>query len=399
MEMYATLRSIKAAKRSVEIGADAISHKTLQNYLVHVGHGRPILYIPVLLLLLCASRIESPHFLVLTVTAQAAVLFAQTICAQKLTKNLAAGTGPISTHSFTFLCFLSGSLWSAAMLPVSAIIGKDVIATVVCVLLLITVSLTCAVMAAQRRFVIAFLSGFAVFLLPQWIYYRDDNGLIPLAGTITLTLILNWLSLGIRVQARHAIKVQMENEILASQLAEALDAATFLSQRDSLTGLLNRRAFEDAAIMVKEMGSQGEIHAIILIDLDHFKSINDAHGHAVGDAVLQGVATLIMQSVGPLDLVGRGDGTVARWGGEEFVILLNNCPTEQAACVAESIRTRLAEHQGQNWPDELAVTGSFGVAPWPSQNSLQSAISNADQAMYAAKRSGRNQTRIYSATS
>lgn len=399
MEMLTTHNTIKTAIVGTEISEHVVADKTLRNYMAYASRGRLTIYAPLFIIVLSANQLDAYKFLFLAVLALLVVHTVQTAYAIRVLAQSCPDALLPPMPGFTFLSFLSGSLWGITMYPAIVMLGENVMAAIMCATILISVSLTAAMKAGQHQFVRAFLAGFALFQLPQDIYHFDRFGWILIVALTLLLVMLVRIAEILGRQSSTAVRVQMENKILADQLAVALSAATHFSQRDSLTGLLNRRAFEEAASDIKAKSHHDTEHAIILIDLDHFKSINDCYGHALGDSVLKTVAAIINMSVGPCDLVGRGDGTVARWGGEEFVILLNNCSTEQAACVAETIRSRLAEHHGQNWPDALVVTGSFGVAPWPSQNSLQSAISNADQAMYAAKRSGRNQTRVYSATS
>ncbi|MCX7284885.1 MAG: GGDEF domain-containing protein, partial [Novosphingobium sp.] len=134
--------------------------------------------------------------------------------------------------------------------------------------------------------------------------------------------------------------------------------------------------------------------SLILIDLDHFKTINDRFGHALGDAVLVKAAELIASHVGPYDVVGRGDGAVARWGGEEFIVLLADCDLAQATSVAEDLRAGLDAMRGIDWPADLRPTGSMGVAQWDAGMALHVCISRADEAMYRAKNAGRN--RVFS---
>ena len=114
-----------------------------------------------------------------------------------------------------------------------------------------------------------------------------------------------------------------------------LDALCDLSSKDALTGLVNRRSFEMAlAREVDRVARSGEPALLLMLDIDHFKAVNDKHGHAAGDLVIRAVAQSIAQTVRPMD-------TVARIGGEEFAIILPNCPTSFGVTVAERIRQRV----------------------------------------------------------
>lgn len=152
---------------------------------------------------------------------------------------------------------------------------------------------------------------------------------------------------------------------------------------DPLTGLLNRESFKrllgDEQRAAK---AEDEPLALIMLDLDHFKSINDRHGHPVGDAVLVEVADRLKSRL-------RGDDLVGRYGGEEFVIGLPRSGLEAARSVAESLRRVLAESPITE--AALNVTASLGLAVFPSHaGDTDRLVKRADQALYAAKNSGRN---------
>lgn len=161
---------------------------------------------------------------------------------------------------------------------------------------------------------------------------------------------------------------------------------------DALTGVHNRRYFEHRQLVEISLSIRyRQPLACMFLDIDHFKRINDGHGHGAGDAVLRQVGQLIQ---GQLRL---GD-TIARWGGEEFVVLLPRTSGVQAAEIAERIRSAIAQH-GLPLPGggELPVTTSIGVAMLRIDPSIreprliaEGLIKNADQALYAAKEGGRN---------
>jgi len=153
--------------------------------------------------------------------------------------------------------------------------------------------------------------------------------------------------------------------------------------RDPLTGLANRRGLENAMAVVKV-----DSGTVICLDLDHFKTLNDTLGHPAGDAALGFVSRVIQDTI-------RDRDTAARIGGEEFAVWLPVTTLEEAAKVAERLRTRLAGRawgwQGQPWP----ITASFGVAGWPeSTGSRDNLIALADQALYEAKERGRNRVEV-----
>lgn len=182
---------------------------------------------------------------------------------------------------------------------------------------------------------------------------------------------------GHAIQRAHAI----ENTRADNHRLEAL------AQTDPLTQLVNRRAL--TIRLVTEMERVRRYNAplaMLLIDLDHFKLINDTYGHLAGDDVLFGVATLLQRAVRTVDLV-------ARYGGEEFVIVLPETGKQGATSFAERLRDRLASHRFViAGSQDIRVTGSIGVAtyPAPGLDSVEDLFRAADAALYRAKGGGRN---------
>ncbi|OYV01083.1 MAG: GGDEF domain-containing protein [Burkholderiales bacterium PBB5] len=156
--------------------------------------------------------------------------------------------------------------------------------------------------------------------------------------------------------------------------------------RDALTGLMNRHAQDHLQHRLVRRDSGDAPAAVLLIDIDHFKRVNDTHGHAGGDAVLKNVAQLLLANVRLGDLV-------MRWGGEEFLIGLPGADDSAALAVAEKLRGCLGAAV-QAMPDgaSLRVTASIGVACLQPGDTLDEAVTRADAALYAAKRGGRDRT-------
>ena len=163
-----------------------------------------------------------------------------------------------------------------------------------------------------------------------------------------------------------------------------------LATTDALTRLLNRRALLDRLSVEVDRARRFKSQlSLLMLDLDHFKTVNDQHGHLAGDNILREIGTLLAGAVRTIDVV-------ARYGGEEFVLILPETSTEGAAVFAERLRERVAERSfDQEGLPGLHLTCSIGVATFPSPRvaSTEDLFARADEALYRAKSGGRNQVR------
>ena len=151
--------------------------------------------------------------------------------------------------------------------------------------------------------------------------------------------------------------------------------------RDALTGLYNRRYMEDAFQRCADQAARNQSpFSIVMIDFDHFKRLNDEHGHAMGDAVLAEAASEILAGIRPCDIA-------CRYGGEELTILLPDCSLEDAAAKSELLRARIERLSDRHG---VPVSASFGVASVPETSQAKDASADADRALYLAKQQGRN---------
>ena len=173
-----------------------------------------------------------------------------------------------------------------------------------------------------------------------------------------------------------------QNQYRVDRYQTTLEA---MASTDPLTGLLNRRAFKSLAEEeLERMRRTDSGVCLVLFDLDHFKQVNDTHGHAFGDRVLTSIANISHGALrGPFDRLGR-------WGGEEFIILLSNVTLEQASGVCERPRKRIAGSDLTFNGQSARVTASFGVAQLHPEMGLQDCIEKADRLLYEAKKNGRN---------
>jgi diguanylate cyclase len=212
------------------------------------------------------------------------------------------------------------------------------------------------------------LNFLSLLLLPTELMMRILWEIVPVA--IVLNLIGTMVVGGL-----------LDRERCSAELELALSEETM---RDPLTGIANRRGFERMVARTADRRSNaGGGSALLVIDLDHFKAINDTYGHEVGDRVL-------MQLGARLEGCLRGEDIVARFGGEEFVVFLPETPVEAAMAVAERLRSEIAEEPFLVSGKKIRVTISIG-AHWESTLAKSAtAFASADRALYAAKSKGRN---------
>ncbi|MBI1905016.1 MAG: GGDEF domain-containing protein [Rhodocyclales bacterium] len=184
-----------------------------------------------------------------------------------------------------------------------------------------------------------------------------------------------------------AVKEAQNNLAAAhAELAFKNQQLETLSITDRLTDIFNRRKLDE--VLEREcLRAQrtGSALSLIIIDVDHFKRVNDTYGHQRGDEVLRDIARILRQNVRALDTVGR-------WGGEEFMIICTETPRAGAAALAESIRTEIENHA---FPDMERITASLGVAECRADGRAEELVRHADQALYRAKEEGRNQVLVY----
>ncbi len=177
---------------------------------------------------------------------------------------------------------------------------------------------------------------------------------------------------------------QDEINRLRNDLERARDEALL----DPMTGILNRRGFDQRiASLLAHKSDAGVSHCLVMLDIDHFKKVNDTHGHLMGDRVIQAVGEILRTSV------THSAHTAARYGGEEFALLLPQTSLDQSIQLAEAVRTRTKAMKIRNRTTQevmLTVTISGGVAEMKADDDAASLISRADAALYAAKNGGRD---------
>lgn len=199
---------------------------------------------------------------------------------------------------------------------------------------------------------------------------------------------LTW-AMGALTKERQSLEARVQER--TRELEEARAEAERLSLTDALTGLNNRRAFFQLGKLIEEQSRRtGRSYSIIMLDIDHFKSVNDTYGHAVGDLSLQKVAQQIVEIARSADIVGR-------IGGEEFAICLPETTIEESNVLAERLRSALSTLVIPLAAAQLKLTCSFGVACCMShpEETLENVLMRADKALYQAKEKGRDQVIVH----
>lgn len=174
----------------------------------------------------------------------------------------------------------------------------------------------------------------------------------------------------------------------------ATGSCTKCASHDGLTGVYNRRTFDIILADEFDRASRyGRELSLLVMDIDHFKQVNDTYGHVAGDQILIEFAQEISKQL-------RGVDLLARYGGEEFVVILPETSMEMALLIAERIRKSIEEQQYQANDDIIRITTSAGVCSYPDQaNTAEELIHHADSALYEAKQTGRNRVSVFTTES
>ncbi|WP_428737726.1 diguanylate cyclase [Sulfurimonas sp.] len=183
------------------------------------------------------------------------------------------------------------------------------------------------------------------------------------------------------VMKEHQAELQEINTLLIEQNREY----ELMASLDSLTGLYNRHKFKQLYnSSLETMLQRLEVLSLIILDIDHFKKVNDTYGHIAGDEVLKTVAQILQDETRRIDMI-------CRWGGEEFVVLLPTVSLEQAGQIAEKLRVKIAQTSIEQVGD---ISASFGVCEVKERKRLEEVIAKADELLYKAKKSGRNRVEL-----
>ncbi|QDQ87677.1 diguanylate cyclase [Alcaligenaceae bacterium SJ-26] len=253
-----------------------------------------------------------------------------------------------------------------------ALMHVSLVPTIIIVSILSADRIAAGGLRLLKKTLIAIVAGFVLTWTCLGYPFQPESSLRTIAACFPFLFI-------------YGVSLSYVTHQLARQIARQNRELERLSRLDPALGLPNRRYFEDRAQHAMSLFKRTGQHAsLLLIDVDHFKSINDRYGHAVGDAVLQAVASTLARAVRDIDLA-------ARYGGDEFAVLLAATEAKSALEIGERIRQQVEKLTFEGNP-ELRCSISIGSAQLQSSHSmLRDWIADADSAMYRAKQHGRNQ--------
>ena len=265
----------------------------------------------------------------------------------------------------------------------------------VTLLLVVTVSECIIILSSSlhRPAMISTLVGLNLGTLPPLLSCIAETGPIYLVLYAPMQFVLLKFARLHARQARSEALLQFRASSLTRRLAQtntalvdAVDRLRWQADHDALTLLRNRHAFGDEVDRLFSTGGGEARFAVLLLDLDHFKRINDRFGHDVGDRVLRASGRILG------DWEGEGPNRVtARWGGEEFIAVFEVRNGEDVRSSVGDLHGRFSDEiRGGDWPEGLKVTASIGVGAVGLDGTLADAVKRADHALYAAKASGRN---------
>ncbi|MBL43145.1 MAG: hypothetical protein CMN71_00025 [Sphingomonadaceae bacterium] len=280
-----------------------------------------------------------------------------------------------------------GASWASIILPIFLDPYLHPASYIVTAGVFISVALVITSTSAIKRIAIPYTIGFMGTFFAA-LAFIPPNTAIWLAGGLTFIMAgIVIFSIGSSRQRLESANMLVHNQRLTEDLEEALARAEFLAIRDPLTGLYNRRAlFEDRIYE----NAPGDRYHVLIVDLDHFKQVNDRFGHDTGDRVLIGVATAIRDVL--RSLPGEGH-LAARLGGEEFAVFLAIADDTEAENAAERLRAACHRVAARFGLPPGVGTASIGISSMPRGEHVSEALQRADNALYEAKESGRNRVK------
>jgi diguanylate cyclase (GGDEF)-like protein len=404
MSLKQDLRSVGSAlSRLSPVVIDvspAIRHVLLQRYMeMSMRNGR--LSLVSFGILLFGLAYEAPLVPRLVAWAVLAIIFVVRVVRSRRMLRELDPADPHSDRIYDVLLLIASSVWGFAPFFLKGWVSPfNLFGTVYSAAVAIAL-LSISYIAALPASIVLVACG----VLPL-VTFMLLQGSFVLAVLAVGTLLCTW-SLLLRANSGHstllqALAAERQNAALVQELlnyrraletenatlGSSLMAAARAANRDPLTGLFNRRHITEFARPLAELARSGaEEVTLCMIDVDHFKQVNDRYGHPVGDEVLRAVGAL-------LDARLRDGDCLARIGGEEFMVVLRSCDVNRGRRVAESLRHHVGASAVHTEAGEVGVTVSVGVAQWANTESFDDVVERADRALYDAKHGGRDRVEI-----
>lgn len=338
-----------------------------------------------------------------TITLIALVRLLSLVCSVSLARRIqkAMHKGRDITRDLSLLSLSSAAAtfsWGAFLWPLDISYDNSMASFIIILAVILAVSLQSVTNAYHRPVLHAVLAGAILAITPKIYGIYDVTGIGLGLGALVLLMIVYAYARINEARARKMVVLQIKNRRISQRLqkanakiSEALAEAMWHAQRDPLTGLRNRRAFLDSLHETLDEGQPLNGSYLCLLDIDHFKTVNDTFGHNVGDRVLKAASKVLkgLEKQGQLLLTGR-------WGGEEFVILVSAANPLDAQTRLEVVRQQigLIHETSEDWPEGLRVKASAGAAHLVEASEIDNALHAADAQLYDAKNRGRNCLRL-----
>ncbi|MFO6420243.1 diguanylate cyclase [Hylemonella sp. W303a] len=286
---------------------------------------------------------------------------------------------------------LDGMAWAAMVPLLMPDTGAKALLPWLIVLLCGGAAVTAPIYASYVRAHFSYLAGLFGVLLGHTLWrFPDVEHLSITLGLTVFLVLLTWHIRRIGHSAEEAVRQQLKNTAKSERLAGLLRVARRDAETDALTGLANRRLLDSTLSSRWQAGGLNDRRerplSVLMLDLDHFKRVNDTHGHDVGDQILKAFAVRTSKQLRKPDLF-------ARYGGEEFTVLLPGTDAAKAMLIAERVRASIAGMPLIAEPP-VPITVSIGVAQRKPNESTESLLARADAALYAAKQGGRNRVML-----
>lgn len=343
--------------------------------------------------LVLARHLENSRLLTAIALIRLALFIHDSMLARGLQQELAQGEPSRRTvWRIIAAAGFANLTWGALTWPLAIGTSIDFLCFMTVIIALFSICLSMVSASFHPHTLAASTLGGCLGLAPKIFELTASVGLLLPLGFLIYFVTIYYFAQVLCRQARGGIVLDLRRKRIARQLAQtnaalqqALHHANSLADQDSLTKLRNRRAFEQA-LPAFVAACPDQQHWLLLIDVDHFKRINDRFGHAMGDGVLVALGTTLAQWEVEAD--GRLTG---RWGGEEFIVAVAVQPHEDPGQIADPLRERIFElAECLHWPGTVELSASIGCARLDDPRQFDETLSRADAALYRAKNSGRN---------